>query len=146
MKKLVLAISILCSLTATAQSLDTMQVRNLALRGRHIVYLLGKDVIGRDSAAHSFVRRLGAQIRATPNVTLNTIITIDSIPAQYAWSWYQVIKSSPAGEVEPYFDETVNSFHTHTELAFLYGTLTGAQTADRNRFINLGKSWVLDSQ
>lgn len=89
------------SLSADAQSLDTLKIRPFALRAKDWGFVAGfaSEHIA-DTLYSDFYDVLKAYNRANPNTTANTLVSFDSVPAKIILNAYKEWKQTWVDEVE----------------------------------------------
>lgn len=145
MKKILLIISVLFSLVASAQRLDTVLVRNLQLRAGDWAYLVSY-VEERDSTSIATVQKIRKKIQGTASPNFNTQIVVDSLPGSIVFSMYSVIKNASAGEYEILGNNVSNNIKavTNSALQYFIGLVDGGHQAEFIRRRSLGKNKLLD--
>lgn len=144
MKKIIAVICILFSITAKSQNIDTVFVRNLTLQAGDWAYLVGSYNLTLDSVSISGYRKVRAKVQEAlpPNWTTN--ITIDSIPGRTVVEFYQIIKSSPAGEIATRYMAITNAIAAKTNITYWVGYFDAANTSEFVRKREKGKNLLVD--
>lgn len=96
MKKIILVIFILTSINAYSQSPnDSAYTKNIALRAQLVAYLTPLTIDPQNDSLYSVFLKWRSFLRANPNTSGNTNITIDTIPtAELANMYGYVLKNA----------------------------------------------------
>lgn len=149
MKQLTTLFLLALSLSASAQTLDTVSIKNFTLRAQDWSYCIGQFYTMRsDTVANDFIDQYRAKIKAAVlTAGWNTPVTVDSIPGHIAFKIYMIYKTAPAGESEllgsnisavinavthPTFSAAIQAYNANITASFQ------AKRADGKRF-SLGK-------
>lgn len=144
MKKILIVITILFSLKSTAQNIDTVFVRNLTLQAGDWAYLVGSYNLTLDSVSMSGYRKIRAKIQEAIPPSWTTNVTIDSIPGRTVVEFYQIIKSSPAGEIATRYTAITNAIAAKTNITYWVGYFDAANTSEFVRKRDKGKNLLID--
>lgn len=144
MKTLLITITIFLSLTTKAQNIDTVFVRNLTLQAQDWAYLVGSYNLTLDSVSMFGYRKIRAKIQEAIPPNWNTNITIDSIPGRTVVEFYQIIKSSPAGEIATRYTAITNAIAAKTNIALWVGYFDGVNASEFARKRDKGKNLLID--
>lgn len=146
MKKLVLIITTIFSLSASAQNIDTIRVRDLSLQAQDWAWLVGKNAssINTDSSTVAAFRKIRTALQAVQNPQWTTVVNIDSIPGKIVLAFYQTAKTSNAGEIVNRYTAITNAIAAKTVLAYWVGRIDEAVNGDYIRARDKGKNILLD--
>lgn len=145
MTKFFLSIAILFSLNASAQNLDTVVVRNLQMQAQDWAYLVGAWNTTVDSVSMVAYRKIRDKVQSIlPNVGWNTNMTIDSLPGKVVMDFYNLVKTSGAGEVVTRYTAITNAITGKTNLAYWIGRMDEAVSSDYLRKRDRGKNLLID--
>lgn len=144
MKTLLIAIATLFSLTIKAQILDTVIVRNLTMQAQDWAYIVGSYNTTADSVTMVAYRRIRNKVQEAipPNWTTN--MTVDSLPGRVVVEFYQLAKSSGAGEIVNRYTAIINAISSKTNLAYWIGFVDANSLTDFTRKRDKGKNLLID--
>jgi hypothetical protein len=146
MKKLFALLFVFATIKVSAQNLDTVIVRNLQLQAQDWAWLVGSyPNINGDSATTVTFRRLRDKIRAANPTTWTTNVTIDSLPGKVVFTFYQLAKTSNAGEIVSRYTAITSSISAKTNLAYWIGYFDAVMQSDFDRKRDKGKNIVMDN-
>lgn len=144
MKKIILAICIVFSIQSSSQNIDTVFVRNLTLQAGDWAYLVGSYNLTLDSVSMSGYRKIRAKIQEAIPPSWTTNVTIDSIPGRTVVEFYQIIKSSAAGEIATRYTAITNAIAAKTNVTYWVGYFDAANTSEFVRKRDKGKNLLID--
>lgn len=152
MKKILLSIAIMLSISGAAQSLDTVSV-SVTLRSQDWAWAVGKYGSGTDSLSRARIRAIRTAILAANPQTWTTNVTINNVPGVVVMYLYNSFVYAPFSEVLQMGSTTAERATIYTNirainnsaLQYFIGVTDGAFT---NSFINnrnVGKSILMDN-
>lgn len=145
MKKIIIAASfVLIGWVAKSQNIDTVFVRNLTLQAQDWAYLVGSYNLTLDSVSMTGYRKIRAKIQEAIPPSWTTNVTIDSIPGRTVVEFYQIVKSSPAGEIATRYMAITNAIAAKTNIAYWVGYFDAQAAAEFIRKRDKGKNLLID--
>lgn len=144
MKKSILVIAFLFSLTSQAQILDTVIVRNLTMQAQDWAYLVGAYNTTADSVTMAAYRRIRNKVQETIPQSWTVNLTVDSLPGKIVMDFYQMAKTSPAGEIASRYTAILNAINSKTNLAYWIGFADASVSGDFIRKRDRGKNLLID--
>lgn len=142
--KYILIISILFSISAKSQVLDTVIVRNLTMQAQDWAYFVGSYNTTADSVTMVAYRRIRNKVQEAIPQGWATNLTVDSLPGRIVIDFYQMIKTSPAGEVVSRYTAMTNAITAKTNLAYWIGFVDASAVSDFIRKRDRGKNLLID--
>ena len=139
MKKIIIAIAILFSLKSGAQvntRLDTVFARYRVFTYEELNWIKGTWT-PRDSLEKVFFRKVQAVVKAVPNKTDATNITVDSIPGPISVLWYSNFRNATEGETAGLTNNIKNQIKNYTPLN---GTCVSIDTSGDDKRKNTTKN------
>lgn len=145
MKKKLLFLSILFTLGAQAQRIDTVLVRNLILQAQDWAWMVGRvnDPNSDSLTAYSF-RRIRDKIRTVNPAAWTTNVTIDSIPGSIALAMYKMAKNAPAGEIATRYSAITTAISGKSNMSYWTGLYDTEMAAIYQRYRDRGKNILMD--
>lgn len=144
MKKLVTIIFASISISLSAQTLDTVFVRNLTMQAQDWAWLVGKHNVTQDSVSLYAFRKIRAVVQSNIPPNWTTTVTVDSLPGVVVVGFYQIAKTAGAGEIVSRYTAITNQIASKTNIAYWVGYIDAATSEDFTRFRNLGKNRLID--
>jgi hypothetical protein len=141
-----LIIGLLFSFSLSAQTLDTVRVRNLSLQAQDWAWLVGKlsGQINRDSLSIVAFRKIRQAAQNAGQVQWTTNVNIDSLPGSVVVAFYQTAKTAAAGEIVNRYTAITGAISAKAVLSYWVGLLDGVIGSDFTRYRDLGKNIILD--
>lgn len=97
MKKILLSLCLIVSINSFSQTLDTIYVRNLALRAEEWYWLKGSWLPTGEEEKKAWKKIRNTLVAAAPPNN-STMVTIDSVPGSIALSFYSIFLRGLKGE------------------------------------------------
>lgn len=144
MKTISFIIVILFSLAIKAQNIDTVIVRNLTLQSQEWAYLVGSYNTTADSVTMVAYRRIRNKVQEAIPQTWTTNLTVDSLPGKVVMDFYQLAKTSAAGEIASRYTQILNAISSKTNLAYWIGFIDANSLSDFQRKRDRGKNLLID--
>jgi len=145
MKRMLTLFMICLSVSAFSQNnLDTIYVRNLTMQAQDWAWLTGKSPIRSDSLTMKGFRKIRSTIQANIPSNFTTNVTIDSVPGKVIVLFYQITKTSPAGEIAARYNAITNAISAKTVIAYWVGVIDGTASSEFTRHRDLGKNDLID--
>jgi hypothetical protein len=144
MKKYLLSLCIFISFSAFSQNLDTIYVRNLTLQAQDWAILVSTENVYQDSTTAAQFRRVQTAIKAVPNITWTTNVTVDSLKGSIVLSLYNAVKRAPAGVIVSRYTAITNAISSKTVLSTFLTNIDAGFTSAFNQYRDKGKTIILD--
>lgn len=152
MKKILLSIAVLFSVTSYGQSLDTVSV-SVTLRSQDWAWGIGRFGAGSDSVSRARIRVIRTAIIAANPSTWTTNVTINNVPGVVVMYLYNSFVNAPFGEVLQMGTTTAERTTIYTNirainnsaLQYFIGITDGGLPGIYLNFRNTGKSIVMDN-
>lgn len=144
MKKIILSLLILFSVTVNAQTLDTVIVRNLTMQSQEWAFLIGSYNTTADSITMVAYRRIRNKVQEAIPQNWTTNLTVDSLPGKVVIDFYQIAKTSAAGEIATRYTQILNAISSKTNLAYWIGFVDANSLSDFQRKRDRGKNLLID--
>lgn len=144
MKRIIVAFLVFVSVGAAAQNLDTVIVRNLQLQAQDWAYLVGSYNTTADSAAMDAYRKIRDAVQKNKPASWTTNLTIDSLPGSVVVAFYQIAKTSNAGEIVSRYTAIINAISAKANIAYWVGFIDSAVLNDFSRKRDRGKNLLID--
>lgn len=147
MKKTIVLVLILGSLTASAQNIDTVLIRTgFTMQAQDWAWLVGTyaNQINADSATAANFRRIRTKIQALNPPAWTTNVGIDSIPGNIAMAFYRAAKSANAGEIANRYTAITTAINGKAAMVSFTSAYDAVMDADFNRKRDLGKIIVMN--
>lgn len=125
------------------QKLDTVYVRNLTLQAQDLAWVVGKYSFN-DSAELRAFRKIRTVVQSNIPQNWTTNVTVDSLPGKVVLGFYQLAKTSGAGEIAARYTAITNAISAKTNLSYWIGFIDGNIQADFDRFRDKGKNRLID--
>lgn len=147
MKRLIIFFAVAFTISASAQDLDTVLVRNLQLQAQDWAWLIGKNVtaINNDSASANQFRRIRDRIRTANPASWTSNVTVDSVPGWVALAFYKTAKSANAGEIVSRYTAITGAIEGKQNMTSFITIYNAAMLTDFNRYRDLGKHVTMDN-
>lgn len=144
--KRALTLFILCfSISAFSQNnLDTIYVRNLTMQAQDWAWLTGSYPKRADSLTLKGFRKIRSTVQSNIPASFTTNVTVDSVPGKVIVLFYQIVKTSPAGEIAARYSAITNAISAKTVLAYWIGVIDGTASAEFTRHRDIGKNDLID--
>ncbi len=144
MKKLIVIIAAAFSLSASAQNLDTVLVRNLTMQAQDWAWFVGKNASSSDSVSISAIRRIRKKVQQSIPQNWTTNVTVDSLPGSVVVAMYSQVLGASAGEISARYTAIKNAIAAKTNLAYWIGFMDAHGPAEFDRKRNIGRQVLID--
>lgn len=152
MKKILLSIAILLSVSCFGQNLDTVSV-SVTLRSQDWAWAVGKYGSGTDSLSRARIRAIRTAILAANPQTWTTPVTINNVPGMVVMYLYNSFVYSPFSEVLQMGNTTAERTTIYTTirainnsaLQYYIGVTDGGFSGSFLNARNTGKNILLDN-
>lgn len=146
MKTIIAIILILISVSAKAQSIDTVLVRNLSFQAQDWAWIVGHyNDVNADSATASQFRKIRDKIRTANPASWSTTVTIDSLPGKIVLQMYNAVKLANAGEIAARYTAIVTAITSKANMVYWTNIVDAALTNVYNQRRDRGKSMLMDN-
>ena len=145
MKRLFIAILILCSFSVKAQTLDTVVVTNMTFQAQDLAWLVGKYPPAQDSTTQAALRSLRSLVQTAAPQSWTATITIPSMRGDIALNLYQIAVSAHAGEIAARYTAITNVFKAKANLDYWRGRVDEAVQNNYLRSRERGKNILMDN-
>jgi hypothetical protein len=107
-------------------------------------YLVGAYNTTADSVAMVDYRRIRTKVQQAIPPAWTTSLTVDSLHGKTVIDFYQMAKTSAAGEIVSRYTAITNAISAKTNLAYWIGFVDSAISGDFNRKRDRGKNLLID--
>jgi hypothetical protein len=145
MKTIFVLLAFALSLSSIAQNnLDTVYIRTLTMQAQDWAWLTGRYPNRADSTTLKAFRKIRTTVQSNIPASFTTSVTVDSLPGRVVIQFYQVVKTSPAGEIVNRYTAITNAISAKTVIAYWLGLIDGVASAEFTRCRDLGKNDLID--
>lgn len=141
--KYILILLTLITLSAKAQIIDTVLVRNLQMQSQDWAWLVGKYE-GGDSTSLKALRRIRTKVQTDNPQTWTVNLTVDSLPGIIVIKFYELLMTARAGEIATRYAAIKSAISGKVNLAYWVGVVDGHAASEYDRRRNTGKYILID--
>lgn len=143
MKKLITMLVLTASLESSSQ-VDTMIIREpITFQLQDLAWLRGKLGATQDSAVMRSDRNINAKVRALPNPTWATNVSVDGLPGRLVIIFYNIAKRN-GSEFASRYSAIVSALRGVTQLATYFDNIDDAIDREKDAAITIGKYIYVD--